>query len=75
MWYYRYENLDAFLLRNGTPRPCGKNHRHTIRKIREESGKPVYLVSYYIPGYGMDREREYRNLSAAKAAITRYDKN
>lgn len=70
---YRYENLSHWLLRTGKPRPCGYNHRHTIQKVREEQGRPVYKVSYYIPGYGLDREREYKTLEAAKAAITRYD--
>lgn len=60
-----------YLLRDGSWRPWGR--RHSIRKCREESGRPIYEVSYYISGYGQDRLREYKSLKAAKAATTRYD--
>lgn len=69
-----YRNLSHWILRDGDPHPCGYNLRHTIRKVREENGRPVYQVAYYVPGYGVERTREYKSLSAAQAAITKYDK-
>lgn len=60
---------EGSLDKNGFFIPCGHNLRHDIRK----SGG-MYEVAYYIPGYGTDNVKQYNTLHAARAAITKYDK-
>ena len=64
--YYKY--ITESNLKNGENVICGYNFRHTMKKFINYDNEAVYQVIYHDHTI-----KNYKSISAAKAAITKYD--